>query len=139
MKRYYNKSTCRAGVIDKVMRLGVALDFRYRVMLDDGEVCKMAAKPIEQERLIFLNQNSSLLDGVKQGEAIIPAPFNEWFKVSEACWLIERYDIGEDDIRYAVVDASSFTDNFYEDDDPELIQMTAFEKPTLRKFPKMVR
>lgn len=155
MKQYYNKMCCNASFILRIMKCDNDV---YRFHLDDGQEYEAynGTESSEKVRLISsptlyaithrergnaipkVEELEKWFDGGKTIEEVenfiesmnqtIEINKNEWIVPSVPVFLVERYDMNDDEMRVAVVEEKTFQSNFYPDEPSNLIEMYSVEK-----------
>lgn len=139
MKQYYNKMTCNAAFVLRFMRCESDV---YKFQLDDGqeyvayqgsEHITGVTKLIKSSTLYEITHSQEKEDQYDQTYKIsypqrIEYPLNEWIVPSVPVFLVERYDMNDDEMRVAVVEEQTFQSNFYPDEPSNLIEIYSVEK-----------
>jgi hypothetical protein len=132
MKRYYSKIKCRIASItsfrcverDPENKYNATYEFNCDVMAD---VIKANNPNGNGLHIVRFKQDDLAYDGRNELREV-----GEWVVSPLPLYLVERYDFAEDEIKYNIIDEPSFHKFYFQDDEPELIEMHGFEEPIRR-------
>jgi hypothetical protein len=114
MKHYYNKAACMAAPV----RSFKITNITHRNVEIDAEGF------YQENRILHGGWNTVLFDGYpkRREEGIVYS--------IPGLWVVQRYDLASDELKFSIIEDSVFQQNFYPDNEPsKFIEGKSFERP----------